>query len=206
MSQPDEINRLLPEARAGSRKALGQVLQACRRYLLWIAQREFDPDLLPKAGASDIVQDTLLDAHRDFATFRGETEAELLAWMRTLLLHNLSNFARGYRDTAKRRLASERSLEAMGDLDDPDKGLKARSRTPSQIISAKEQTEVIEKAMLRLPDDYCQVIQLWYREEKSFEEIGEVMSRSPNAARMLWVRAIEKLQQELEAMSKESAG
>src|ERR1700751_3723750 len=97
----------LPGARAGSPEALGQLLEACRGYLLLIAQREIDPDLRAKGGASDLVQQTFLEAQRDFADFRGETEAELLGWLRQILLHNLASFARKFRETAKRRLAAE---------------------------------------------------------------------------------------------------
>jgi RNA polymerase sigma-70 factor (ECF subfamily) len=64
-----------------------------------------------------------------------------------------------------------------------------------------EQSATLERALDRLPEDYRRVIQLRYREERSFEEIAQLMQRSPNAARKLWARAIERLQQELEAPS-----
>ena len=90
----------IPAARAGSKEAIGGALEACRGYLLGIAERELDADLRAKGGASDLVQDTFLEAQRDFAGFRGETQADLLAWLRRLLLNNLANFARTYRQTA----------------------------------------------------------------------------------------------------------
>ena len=84
----------LAAARAGSREALGQVLQACRGYLLLLAERELDPDLQTKGGASDLVQETFLEAQKDFANFQGNSEGELRAWLRQILLHNLANFTR----------------------------------------------------------------------------------------------------------------
>ena len=86
--------RQLAAARAGSREALGQVLQACRGYLLLLAERELDPDLRAKGGASDLVQGTFLEAQKDFAHFQGDSEDELRAWLRQVLLHNLANFTR----------------------------------------------------------------------------------------------------------------
>ncbi len=97
----------LPAARAGSTEALGQLLEACRGYLLLIAEQEIDPELRAKGGASDLVQETFLKAHRHFDRFQGDSETELLAWLRRLLLNNLANFARQYRDTNKRRLGRE---------------------------------------------------------------------------------------------------
>jgi len=195
-----EIDRWLPAARAGSQTALGQLLEASRRYLLWIARREIDPELVPKAGASDLVQDTLLEAQRDFGTFQGKSEAELLAWLRRLLLNNLCNFTRRYRETAKRRVDCERSLEALAANRDADAQLVAAAPSPSEQAEAHEQRELVERARQRLPADYQRVLALWLQEEHTFEEIGTLMDRSPNAARMLWVRAIERLQTELETI------
>ena len=50
-----DVERRLAEARAGSVPALGEALEACRRYLLGVAQRELDPQLRAKRGASDLV-------------------------------------------------------------------------------------------------------------------------------------------------------
>ena len=96
----------LPAARQGSREALGQALQACRNYLLLVASKELDPELQAKGGASDLVQQTFLEAQCDFARFQGSSEDELLAWLRRLLLHNLGDFTRRYRDTSKRAVSS----------------------------------------------------------------------------------------------------
>src|SRR5580704_17905215 len=103
----------LPAARAGSSEALGQVLEACRGYLLLIAQQELDATLQAKGGASDLVQQTFLEAQRDFSGFQGTTHAALLAWMRKLLLNNLANFRRDYQRD-KRRVTREIAL-APGD-------------------------------------------------------------------------------------------
>ena len=192
----EDISQWLPAARAGEPAALGQVLEACRRYLLWIARKEMDPGLQPKAGASDLVQDTLLEAQRDIGSFKGESEAEFLAWLRRLLLNNLANFARHYRDTAKRRLDAEVPLEGG----DAGSELRGATRSPSTILMAKEQMELVRQAMNGLPDDYRRVLTLWYLEERSFEEIGQLMDRSTNATRMLCMRAIERLQGELQAL------
>src|SRR5690348_7072097 len=97
----------LAEARAGSREALGQVLEVFRGYLLLIADRELDPRLRAKGGASDLVQETFLEAQRDFVGFHGDSAEELRAWLRRLLLNNLANFTRQYRERAKRDVGRE---------------------------------------------------------------------------------------------------
>src|SRR6516164_5220320 len=90
---------LLSAARAGSREALGQMLQDCRDYLLHIAIKELNPALQGKAGASDLVQQTLTEATRDFPAFQGQSEQELFRWLRRMLLNNIYNFTRDQLDT-----------------------------------------------------------------------------------------------------------
>src|SRR3984957_13210721 len=129
-----DANQWLPKARAGSSEALGQVLEACRGYLLLIAQQELDPALQAKGGASDLVQQAFLEAQRDFAAFHGTTHAALLAWMRQLLVNNLANFRRDFhRD--KRRVTREIALPGgEGDSQGPGAGnLDAGTSTPSAL-------------------------------------------------------------------------
>ena len=125
----------------------------------------------------------------------------MLAWLRQLLRNNLVNFARSYRDTDKRCVSAETPMEG-GDSSAPRaETLIGRDSTPSEHAMANEQAEAVEKALQRLPDDYRQVILLRYRAELAFEEIGRVMGRSANAVEKLWLRAIERLRQELEEPS-----
>src|SRR5262245_37348302 len=67
-----DVARWLTEALAGSHEALGHALEGCRGYLLHVAMQELDADLASKAGASDLVQETFLEAQRDFARFQGK--------------------------------------------------------------------------------------------------------------------------------------
>lgn len=193
---PDDTSRRLADARAGSRDALGQLFEACRGYLLMIAHQELDDGLRAKGGASDLVQETFLEAQRDFAGFHGSSEGELLAWLRRLLLNNLANFTRRYRDTAKRAVEREVALDGGSSSFNP--GIAADTPTPSGQIIEAEQTKAVLQALERLPPDYRQVLLLRHQEERSFEEIAEVMGRSANAVHKLWARAVERMQQELE--------
>jgi len=191
-----ELAQLLPAARAGSAGALGQLLEACRGYLLLIAQQELNADLRAKVGASDLVQETFLEAQRGFGQFQGDARNELLAWLRRILLNNVANCARHYRATDKRGLDRERPLPSDWELGLD--GLARHAPTPSSQAMAEEQTRVVEQALERLPEDYRRVVLLRYREERSFEEIAQRIGRSANAVRQLWLRAIVRLQQELE--------
>jgi RNA polymerase sigma-70 factor (ECF subfamily) len=198
MTEPEGDAPLwLAAARGGSREALGQVLETFRGYLLLVANRELDGELRAKGGASDLVQETFLEAQRDFGRFHGHSEAELRAWLRRLLLNNVANFTRQYRDRAKREVAREVPLEAGGSSHERGAGLAADTTSPSGQAVAREQAKALEQAIERLPPDYRQVLALRHEQKLTFAQIGEQMQRTANAARMLWLRAVERLQKEM---------
>ena len=90
----EEFVQWLRAARAGSREALGNCFESCRTYLHGIARQEIAPQLQGKGGASDIVQETFLEAQRDFDQFKGLTKLELRAWLRQILHHRVAKLDR----------------------------------------------------------------------------------------------------------------
>jgi RNA polymerase sigma-70 factor (ECF subfamily) len=188
---------LLRAARGGDGDALGRLLQSFRDYLLLVARRELATDLQAKVGASDVVQDTFLQAQHGFAGFQGQTAVELAAWLQRMLRHNLAGCARRFRPGDRRGLGREVELGAAS-MNGTDEGpLVAETPTPSKLAMAQEREEQLGQALARLPEAYRQVILLRHREGRSFEEIGRVLQRSSEAARKLWGRAIQQLQREL---------
>jgi RNA polymerase sigma-70 factor (ECF subfamily) len=197
MEQPhDQTIGLIREARAGSSEALGRLFEGCRRYLLQVAGDDIDPRLQAKGGASDIVQETFLEAQRDFSAFKGDSEQELLAWLRLHLRYRLAKFGRSYRQTTKRAVGREVPIDGGGLPFSP--GIPGADQpSPSEVAVGEENDRLLKRALERLPDEYRRVIQLRYRENLSFEQIGKALERTPNAARKLWARAIERLKRDL---------
>ncbi len=181
-------------ARAGSSEALGELLEAWRDYLLLLANQELDSVLCTKGGASDLVQETFLEAQQDFHRFAGSTPGEWVGWLRTILEHNVANFRRGYLATEKRDVTREVPFGAIGDRNSY-RGMQfvADTQTPSQCAVANEQAWRLEQALTRLPEPQRRIIELRHREGFSFAEIGRLTDRSAEAARKLWSRAIKRL-------------
>jgi RNA polymerase sigma-70 factor (ECF subfamily) len=196
-----ETTLLIRQARTGCNEALGRLLNGYLGYLLRIAGDGLDPRLQAKGGASDIVQETFLEAQRDFVRFKGHSERELLAWLRQRVEYRAAKFVRCYRRTAKRSTAREVPLDEGGSSSAYGPGLAADQLSPSERVVAAERDHLLYQAMDRLPDDYRRVLQLRYREGLSFEEIGSVLIRSPNSARKLWARAIERLKCDLRGIT-----
>lgn len=185
----DAIERGIAAARKGSGPALGQVLEICRNYLLVTANAELEKEFQAKVAPSDVVQKTYLEACRDFSQFRGRTEAELLGWLRGILLHNLANVRRDYRDTLKRQVGRERPLAAGMEF------LPSDRPTPGAVLAAQERREILVRALEQLPDHYREVLLLRQQQNCSFPEIAQRMGRTAEGARKLWARAIEQLKE-----------
>jgi RNA polymerase sigma-70 factor (ECF subfamily) len=187
----------IDEARAGSGDALARLMEFSRQYLLLIASTEWPADLRAKAGVSDLVQETQMEAVAAFAGFRGRTESELLAWLRQILLHNLRDFARRYTGTDKRRVGREFPLDGGSSNQSGSDDIIGDEPSPSSDLRRQERDHAIALALAQIPDDYRQVIEWHHREDCSFEEIGRRLGRSEGAARKLWARAIHQLQERL---------
>ncbi len=202
MRKPGEDEAdLVAAARAGSREAMGQALESCRRYLLVVADGQLDDDLRSKGGASDLVQETFLEAQRDFGRFHGSSTDELRAWLRQVLLHNVGAFTRRFRATEMREVAREVCLRADGSSSGPDQGPAGSALSPSGVAIEHEQALALRRAVERLPDEYRRVVVLRFEEERSFEEIGRLTGRSADSARKVWSRAMVMLRREMEGQA-----
>jgi RNA polymerase sigma-70 factor, ECF subfamily len=198
MTEPAADGRLLADARAGSLEALGRSLEVHRAYLLAIAERRLDPDLRSKGGASDLVQETFLEAMRDFARFDGASPGDLGAWLRQVLVNNVGTFTRRFRATSMRAVAREVAIGAGDSSAGNDPGLAGSTLSPSGHAMEHEEALALRRAVERLPEEYRRVVILRLEEGRPFEEIGQLTDRSPDAARKVWSRAMERLRREWE--------
>lgn len=185
----------LTDARDGSREAQAQLLEEVRPYLLAVAEGELASDLRPKLAASDVVQNTVCQAWQDFGDFRGQSRAELVGWLRTILCRCVADDARHYRDTAKRDVSRERSLEQIAS--GYEAALADSCTSPSVQMMASEDHRRFERAVRRLSSRHEQAIRLRSNLGLSFAEIGLALSCSNNAAKKLWIRAVAELGREL---------
>jgi RNA polymerase sigma factor (sigma-70 family) len=104
----------------------------------------------------------------------------------------MANFTRQFH-TGKRHAALEVSREALTYGEDPRHAVPSAS----EVVIHQEESEVIERALSRLPALHVQVIRMRIEENLSFEEIGRRMGRSEEAARQIWRRAVAEVRQEV---------
>jgi RNA polymerase sigma-70 factor (ECF subfamily) len=194
----DDMLELLARARAGNHQSIGELLQHYRNYMLLLAATKFPKRLQTRISASDLVQETMIKAHRHFAQFQGHSERELLAWLRQVLVSNLASFVEQHMFTAKRDVRREVSMAQLaetlnGSTTQLNSLLHAGSDSPSARVQQSEEAVVLAERLAELPARYREVLVLRNIQGLSFEEVAARMGRSPGTTRMLWLRAIERL-------------
>jgi RNA polymerase sigma-70 factor (ECF subfamily) len=197
-AKPDP-EELLHRAQTGDGPALGQLLQRYRNYLALLARYQIGRRLQGKVDASDLIQETFLEAHRDFAQFRGRTESELGSWLRRILANNLANEVARYCGSRRRDLRLERALAAELERSSAalDQGLFAKQSSPSAQAARRDQAVLLADALECLSPDYRQVLVLRHLEELSFPEVARRMERTVASVKNLWARALGQLRRSL---------
>ncbi len=173
-------------------------LDEFRSYLGLLARAELHPAVRRRIEASDIVQETLLEAHRDRARFRGETPAEQAAWLRRMLANNLANALRDVR-RLKRDPARERSIdEAVDQSAVRVKGwLASEGTTPPEAAERGERILALADSLEGLPHDQQEAVTLRYLRGLSLVEIAERMERTEASVAGLLHRGLRDLRARL---------
>ena len=191
-----EINTLLNNARQGVSDDLGTLLQLYRNYLSILADTQIGQRLRVRVSPSDIVQETMLAAHRDFQKFRGCTEREFMAWLRQVLINTIHRTVDTHLKAKRRDVRREVSIEVLGKMDqsaiDFLQAFADRGPSPSEPLREREAAVALADQLAKLRPQYREVIVLRNLQGLSFQEVAQRMDRSTNAVRMLWLRAIEK--------------
>jgi RNA polymerase sigma-70 factor (ECF subfamily) len=195
LGTPQDPEVLLGQARTQGGPALGQLLEQYRGYLALLARLQIGRRLQGKIDASDLVQETFLEAHRHFPLFQGSTEPELAAWLRSILAGRLAKLVRHYLGTQRRDVRLERDLAAELDQSSRmlDRGLLAPASTPSASAARREQAVVLVAALELLPGDYREVLILRHLEGLSFPDVARRMGRTVLSVKKLWARALPRL-------------
>ena len=192
-----QIVSLIEASRAGCAESLGRLAEHYRWYLLKAAEMEMPDDVRVKMAPSDLVQETFLLVQRGLPEFRGTTEEELRAWLRQILLNLVSRTVRTYRGTLMRDVRREISLEAIETNNGVELRIPSGQETPSTQAARAERARLTAQAFEQLPPHFREVIRLRNVGRLKFREIGELTGRSEDAARQVWVRALELLRERL---------
>lgn len=164
---------LLSRCRQGDAQAFAQLLAQQQSYVYNLAYR-----LVGEVEeARDLAQDALLRAWQMLPSFRGE--ARFTTWLYRLVVNLGLN-----------RLARLRREPARVDIDgQPTADTSQLAGDPQAIYGALERQEFIWRQVDALPDKYRLVITLYYQQERSYEEISQILLLPLNTVKTHLARA-----------------
>jgi RNA polymerase sigma-70 factor (ECF subfamily) len=187
--KPSEQQAALQRARLGDLHARGQLLESFRPYIRFISRALHEGRLQARFDGSDLVQDALLEAHRHFADFRGDTVAALTAWLRKIVIRTATHTLRSHAGTARRDAAREVLVQTMDELAGSDS-------PPDDRAIRQEEAARLSAALDRLPEDMQQVLLGRHMDGLPYAALAERMGRSEAGLRVLYVRALERLREQ----------
>lgn len=183
-------------ASKGSEVALAEVLEGVRPYLFAIAQSELNPAIRRKVSESDLVQQTLLEAQQAIKNYEWRTPEDFLAWLRRILLNNLTDQRRRFGNDADGLTGEEISIDG---------GLKSRllnelenQRHPLlERLVAEDCAQAVQSAIATLPEEERTALLSRFRDGQNWSAVGQLINKTPEAARKLVFRALEKIREQL---------
>lgn len=183
--------------RDASRADGAGMLDRCRAYLNRRARRLIPAPMQGKVGASDLVQEALVDAARRMRDMPRGRSDELRAWLYRIMVLNLAEQRRRFLGTARADVRREVRLEetppqpGLATLRDR---LAGEGESPSDRAMGREEEGRLADAIAGLPPAEREVVMLRYWERLEYAEIGRRLGgRSADAARMLHARACKRL-------------
>jgi RNA polymerase sigma-70 factor (ECF subfamily) len=180
-------------------------LEKFRAYLELLVRRRLGDRFQGKLDASGVVQQTLWEAHQGLKDFRGTSEAEVAAWLRRILVRNLTDEARKLA-AGKRDLAREQSIEQAVEQSSANLAawLAQDQSSPSQQAVRHEQMLELAAALAQLPEDQRTAVELHHLEGYSLIEVGQQMQRSKEAVAGLLFRGLKRLRELLPSSTRVS--
>lgn len=169
-------------------------LERFRPFLTTLARLLLDPKLRSKFDAADVVQHTLMDACGKLDQFRGTTDAELKAWLKTTLLNDLQDQIRRFRGEGRNvelETPFENSSRRLIDW------LSDSQTSPSGRVARKESVERLVEAIALLPEDQRTAVDVHLLQEYSLKETAERMGKSPSSVAALVHRGVEGLRKNM---------
>ena len=188
-------------------KANAPSVEDCRDYLSLLVRLQFGARLRSKLDGSDIVQQTILQAHEKRSQYRGQTEGEWFAWLRTILANVIAEAARQFEAQA-RDPDRERSIEAELERSSSRMAgwLAADLTSPSERAMRGEELLRLAQALAQLPEDQRQAVELHYLSGLKVADVADRMGRTRPAVVGLLFRGLKRLRESLRHPDPDDAG
>jgi RNA polymerase sigma-70 factor (ECF subfamily) len=185
-SSDEELVRRIREGdEAATRELFDRHLPALRAK----AQARLPASVRGKVGASDVVQEAWISAFLALGDFKDAGGGSFAAWVRRIVERKVSDEVRRHARVKKRSAQREVRWATKAQHLEPD----LSQPTPSQVVGDDERADALREAVAGLDPDHANVIRLVHEEGLTLVDAGRRMGRTPDATRMLYGRAMQRL-------------
>ena len=197
--------KLITAAGEGDKRAWDTIVEQLRPLLRQLAARQLDSGLRRRVEPSDVVQESLADAWKARAGFKGRSRSELVAWLQAILEHNVRDVVREHVEADKRSVRQERSLDELrsSGAARPDVFISAELSPTSRLVR-REALARLMQFLDELPPRQRDAVRMRYIERRTLNEIAVHFGLSENAAAQLLARGLSNLRRSHEQLQSPS--
>jgi len=198
-TNPGESNKALADLRAGGQQALAAIYAQNRPRLRRMIELRMDPRLARRVDASDVIQESFLDASRRLNAFLDDPTVPLIVWLRFLVAQKLAAVQRWHFQRQKRDPRREEPL-AAGVRPGVDSAVIAREfsaslTSPSQVAHRSEMTVRVRELLDGMDATDREILVLRHFEELSNGEAAAELGLTAAAASKRYIRALTRLKE-----------
>ncbi len=191
-----ETQALLEKVRAGDAAALEQLFARHRPYLRRVIEARLDRKLSARVDASDVIQETQLDAARRIEKFLELASIPFKVWLRKTAHERLVDIHRRHAGAARRSVKREVPLADRTALQFA-QAMVGSGTTPSRHVSKQELVQRVRQAVATLPAVDREILLMRSLEGLSYTEAGYILDLDPVTARKRHGRALLRLHKSL---------
>ena len=198
LSDSTETGRLLTRIRSGERAAFNELFDRHRKDLRRAVKLRLDRQLRARVDASDIVQESQLEAYRRLDDYLERAPMPFKIWLRKTAQEQIHTHRRAHVQTARRSVLREAALPDRSSMLIAAPLLHA-GPSPSQHVMKREYARLVTEAVNDLAELDREILLMRNVEGLTHEAIAQVLDVSHDAVRKRYGRALVKLQRHLAA-------
>jgi len=163
----------------GDKEKFGEIIERYQNKLFWYVKGIINQD---NEEVEDVVQEAFLSSYINIQGF--DCKKKFSSWIYRIT-HNKAI------DTFKRKRLKKESMDIYEEI------LKNDSKLLEELQIDKEKEEAVEKAINKLELKYKEVVRLYFYDNKSYDEISDILRIPTNNVGVLLYRAKNRLKKEL---------
>jgi RNA polymerase sigma-70 factor (ECF subfamily) len=190
---------LIDRAHGGDEAARQQLLERYRDYLRRMVAVRLDRRMAARVDASDVVQETLVEAARRLDDYLRERPLPFYGWLRQLAGERIIDTHRRHVTAQRRSVALERRAPDLPDAsaDELVQRLFADNTSPSNHLMRQERHERLKGALASLPPRDREVLVMRHLEQLSTAEIAAMLEISEPAVKSRLLRALIRMRERM---------